>query len=153
MRGFDTVEVERLLAMVDASARVVAPEEHEDLFEEFAEEFREGGVVPGADPGPVDDADTGIVDTHVFLGIGLTLLGQIAVKVVSVATDMALERGIREATAYVVKLFRGSDATADEAAATVTSRLPETPGIDEETLRRVVRAQLEAWARTDDPAA
>ncbi|MFF3870330.1 hypothetical protein [Streptomyces sp. NPDC001978] len=74
MHSSNAIDVERILAMVDASAAVVAPEDREDLFEEFAEDLRETGRVPGDESAPLDDADAGIADTHVFLGIGLTLL-------------------------------------------------------------------------------
>ncbi|KAK1185402.1 hypothetical protein B7755_049405 [Streptomyces sp. NBS 14/10] len=159
MQGARDVDIERILAMVDASAAVVAPEDREDLFSEFAEDMRESGRIPGEDSALADDADAGIADTHVFLGIGLTLLGQIAVKVVSVATDMAVERGIREALTFVVKLFRGSEPgedSPDDVADAVTRQLAVPAELDEETLRLIVRSQLEAWARAEgqpvDPA-
>lgn len=101
------IAVERVLAMVDASAALVAPEDRDDLFEEFAAEMRETGQVPGEDGAWDDAADADIADAHVFLGIGLTLLAQVAVKVVSAVTDMAVERGIREAATYLRGLVRG----------------------------------------------
>ncbi|MGW0628799.1 hypothetical protein [Streptomyces sp. NPDC002758] len=152
MHSSNAIDVERILAMVDASAAVVAPEDREDLFEEFAEDLRETGRVPGDESAPLDDADAGIADTHVFLGIGLTLLGQLAVKVVSVVTDMAVERGIREAVAFVVKLLRGDEPgqpSVDDVADAIAPRLPASAELDEETLRVIVRSQLEAWARAE----
>ncbi|MFF0203931.1 hypothetical protein [Streptomyces sp. NPDC005017] len=63
-RNVADVLVERVVLMVDASARVVAPEEHDDLFEEFAEDLRASGRIPGADSGHVDEAAPGIADTQ-----------------------------------------------------------------------------------------
>lgn len=114
MRGEHEAAVERVLTMVDASAAVVAPDERDDLLAEFAEDLRETGLIPGVDGAWDDDADADIADAQVFLGIGLTLLGQIAVKVISVATDLAVEHGVREAASYVVGLVRG-DRTEDGA--------------------------------------
>ncbi|MFE6774531.1 hypothetical protein [Streptomyces sp. NPDC057702] len=133
MKDEHEAAVARVLTMVDASAAVVAPEERDDLFDEFAEDMRESGRVPGEDSAWDDGADADIADAQVFLGIGLTLLGQIAVKVVSVATDMALERGVRDAARYVVGLARGErdgddeDATQTPAPTGTAPPPPDTP--------------------------
>ncbi|WP_432590175.1 hypothetical protein ABVG11_35750 [Streptomyces sp. HD1123-B1] len=156
MTGLSDTTIERILTMVDASALAVAEEEHEELFDEFAEELRAGRRVPGAGEFFDDTSGAPAVDTHVYLAIGLSVLGQIAFKVLSTATDMAIERGLRDAIGYLTRCLRGGDdgegddSGEDGTAAlahrvTVELRLP--PEVDPETVRAVVRIQAEAVVR------
>ncbi|AQW55615.1 hypothetical protein ACIQPP_07225 [Streptomyces violaceusniger] len=111
MTELDDAAIERILTMVDASARAVAEDEHEELFEEFAEEARARRRVPGAGEFFDDLSGAPAVDTHVYLTIGLSVLGQIAFTVLSTATDMALQRGLRDAVGYLKRCVRGDAAT------------------------------------------
>ncbi|MET7762764.1 hypothetical protein [Streptomyces sp. NPDC005336] len=157
MTGLSDAAIERILTMVDASAAAVAAEEHEELFEEFAEEMRAGRRVPGAGDFFDDHSGAPAVDTHVYLTIGLSVLGQIAFKVLSTATDMAIQRGVRDAVAYLRRCLRGAggDDSADGTAplaqrVTVELRLPAE--VDPDTVRAVVRIQAEALVRSEpDP--
>ncbi|GCD92596.1 hypothetical protein [Embleya hyalina] len=125
-------EIELVLVMVDAAAAVVAPEDREDLFDDFAEDMRESGLVPGAESVDVDESDAALVDGHVFLGIGLTVLGQIAYRVLAVATDIAINRGLRDAVGYARGLFASADGDAepDGAGTPGTPGAPAAPGRD-----------------------
>ncbi|MGW5449204.1 hypothetical protein [Streptomyces asiaticus] len=162
MTGLDDAAIERILTMVDASARTVAEDEHEELFEEFAEELRAGRRVPGAGEFFDDLSGAPAVDTHVYLTIGLSVLGQIAFTVLSTATDMAVQRGVRDAVGYLRRCLRGDAASGgtepeggeneDSAAGlarrvTVELRLP--PEVDPATVRTVVRIQAEALIRSE----
>ncbi|MBL1100316.1 hypothetical protein [Streptomyces coffeae] len=157
MTGLSDTTIKRILTMVDASALAVAEEEHEELFEEFAEELRAGRRVPGAGEFFDDTSGAPAVDTHVYLTIGLSVLGQIAFKVLSTATDMAIERGLRDAVGYLTRCLRGGDGgegddggedgtVAIAQRVTVELRLP--PEVDPETVRTVVRIQAEALVRS-----
>ncbi|CDR02569.1 predicted protein [Streptomyces iranensis] len=162
MTGLDDAAIERILTMVDASARTVAEDEHEELFEEFAEEMRAGRRVPGAGEFFDDLSGAPAVDTHVYLTIGLSVLGQIAFTVLSTATEMAVQRGVRDAVGYLKRCLRGDTASGgtgtegggneDGAAGlarrvTVELRLP--PEVDPATVRAVVRIQAEALIHSE----
>ncbi|QKV96905.1 hypothetical protein HUT19_38715 [Streptomyces sp. NA02950] len=161
MTGLSDTTIERILTMVDASALAVAEEEHQELFEEFAEELRAGRRVPGAGEFFDDTSGAPAVDTHVYLTIGLSVLGQIAFKVLSTATDMAIEHGLRDALGYLTRCLRGGDAGEGDDGAEddgadgtvalaqrVTVELPLPPEVDPETVRAVVRIQAEALVRS-----
>ncbi|MYU09927.1 hypothetical protein GTZ78_04260 [Streptomyces sp. SID8361] len=160
MTELDDAAIERILTMVDASARAVAEDEHQELFEEFAEEMRAARRVPGAGEFFDDLSGAPAVDTHVYLTIGLSLLGQIAFKVLSTATDMAVQRGVRDAVGYLRRCLRG-DATEDGTdtredgdstaglARRVTVELRLPPEVDPDTVRAVVRIQAEALIRSE----
>ncbi|MBU3864095.1 hypothetical protein KN815_08395 [Streptomyces sp. 4503] len=160
MTELDDAAIERILTMVDASARAVAEDEHEELFEEFAEETRTRRRVPGAGEFFDDLSGAPAVDTHVYLTIGLSLLGQIAFTVLSTATDMAVQRGLRDAVGYLGRCLRGDSATGgtdteqDEdstagLARRVTVELLLPPEVDPDTVRAVVRIQAEALIRAE----
>ncbi|MFD5385090.1 hypothetical protein ACFWMG_09025 [Streptomyces sp. NPDC127074] len=159
MTELDDAAIERILTMVDASARAVAEDEHEELFEEFAEETRARRRVPGAGEFFDDLSGAPAVDTHVYLTIGLSLLGQIAFTVLSTATDMAVQRGLRDAVGYLRRCLRGDAApggtdTEDEEstaglARRVTVELLLPPEVDPDTVRAVVRIQAEALIRSE----
>lgn len=91
-----TTDAERLalaLAMVDASARQVCPDEWADAFDEYADLARQLGALPGTTRSSVDDEDSaGVLDGGVVLGIGLALLGQVAVRVLDCLVDVGIER-------------------------------------------------------------
>ncbi|MBO3678861.1 hypothetical protein [Streptomyces sp. NEAU-YJ-81] len=160
MTELDDAAIERILTMVDASARAVAEDEHEELFGEFAEETRARRRVPGAGEFFDDVSGAPAVDTHVYLTIGLSVLGQIAFTVLSTATDMALQRGLRDAVGYLKRCVRGDAATGgtdteeDEdstagLARRVTVELMLPPEVDPDTVRAVVRIQAEALIRSE----
>jgi hypothetical protein len=96
-------QVELVLSMVRASSAVVAPEEHEDAFDEYAALVRAIKEVPGEEPGVGDKSAAGMFDTGLFLGVGLALLGQIALHILKVAADEA----IKEGTKGVGRVLRG----------------------------------------------
>ncbi|MET7935876.1 hypothetical protein [Streptomyces sp. NPDC005322] len=163
MTQLSDAAIERILTMVEASAAAVAADEHEELFEEFAEEMRAGRRVPGAGDFFDDHSGAPAVDTHVCLTIGLSVLGQIAFKVLSTATDMAIERGVRDAVSYLRRSLRGADAgtgpdgdsTTDGTDGTaplaqrVTVELRLPAEVDADTVRAVVRIQAEALVRSE----
>ncbi|OAA27789.1 hypothetical protein UG55_1007117 [Frankia sp. EI5c] len=99
-------DVRRLLAMVDASGRRFAPEEHEDFFDDYADIVTGNGALPVFDPGRSDDAATGVLDVDVFLGIGLAVLGQIALRVLAALEDLAADGTVSGVTLFARRLFR-----------------------------------------------
>ncbi|GAA3353592.1 hypothetical protein GCM10017744_007640 [Streptomyces antimycoticus] len=163
MTELDDAAIERILTMVDASARAVAEDEHEELFEEFTEETRARRRVPGDGEFFDDLSGAPAVDTHVYLTIGLSVLGQIAFTVLSTATDMAVQRGLRDAVGYLRRCLRGDAATGGTAGGTdtededstaglarrVTVELMLPPEVDPDTVRAVVRIQAEALSRSE----
>ncbi|MER8158352.1 hypothetical protein [Streptomyces sp. NPDC094472] len=163
MTELDDAAIERILTMVDASARAVAEDEHEELFEEFAEETRARRRVPGAGEFFDDVSGAPAVDTHVYLTIGLSVLGQIAFTVLSTATDMAVQRGLRDAVGYLRRCLRGDAATGGTADGTDTEDEDSAAGlarrvtvevmlpaeVDPATVRAVVRIQAEALIRSE----
>jgi hypothetical protein len=130
--------------MVDASAAVVAADEREDAFGEYADVVRRERVLPGA-PRPTDPSAAGIADAYLFLGMGLTFLGHVALKVLDVATGLALEKGLEKGARDAVAFLRrrlGADTAAEE----ITERVAATEGLPPEAdaaeLRAVITIQV-----------
>ncbi|MEU7055827.1 hypothetical protein [Streptomyces sp. NPDC046197] len=138
--------IAQVLAMVGASAPAVARDEYEELYDEFAEEVLATGRIPGMSSVREDRSSAGILDGHVALGMGLTVVGEIAWKLMSVATDMAVERGLRDAASFLRRCLRGErEVSAQELADRIT-RAGLSTLVDAETLVLVVRLQAEALA-------
>jgi len=129
--------------MVDASAAAVAPGEREDAFEDYADQLRHDRVLPGTAARPADGSAAGIADAYIFLGMGLSFLGQLAFNVLSVATDMAVERGIENAVTYLRERFRKGD---PELPGEITDRVVSVgelpPDVDLQELRTVISIQV-----------
>lgn len=111
-------ETRLLLSMVDKSAAAVAPDEHADAFEDFADIVRETRTVPGFDPADGDEAAAGMLDVDIYLGVGLALLGQIGLQVLSSMTDLAVRRGVRNVVDLTRRLFRRGPAAGSAVATT-----------------------------------
>ena len=137
-------ESEQVVAMVEAAARVVALEEYEDAFDEYARVLRSTRVAPGAARHSSDKSAAGIAETSIFLGVGLAVLGQIATRVLSVASDMAIKKGLTDAAAYLRKLRHDKDdAALDAVAARVIATVEVPAAVDSSVITRVVQLQIE----------
>lgn len=62
MQRLDDEQIERILAMVDASAAVVAPDERDDSFDDYADLMRTEHVLPGTESHAEDRSAAGIAD-------------------------------------------------------------------------------------------
>lgn len=127
-------QVEQVLVMVDAAAAVVAAAEREDSFDEYAALVRRIRRVPGYDPGAGDGSSAGVVDVSLFLGIGLALLGPIAVQTLNAVAAMAGRFG------------RGTDPETESAeiARRVARAVRPSKEVPTETVEQVVRVQVAA---------
>ena len=145
VRALSPAETELVLAMVDAAARSVAPEEYHDAFEDYASQARATGVPPGT--GAAGAA--GIADAAIFLGMGLALLGHLGMRVLAVATDMAIKKGLADAGSLARRLLRRRDRGAVEAMAEQVLDSADPPaGADRAMLVQVVIIQIQALAIT-----
>ncbi|HKT03253.1 MAG TPA: hypothetical protein VJT31_27305 [Rugosimonospora sp.] len=104
--GLTEDQVRLVLAMVDASAAVLAPDERDEDFDEYADVVRRTGRVPGFDPKGSDGSAAGMFDASLFLGVGLAFLGQIAMLTLAKVTDMAIEKGLSSAGELVRRVWR-----------------------------------------------
>lgn len=138
-------EAEQVLAMVEVAAREVALDEYEDTFGEYSRLLRSVRVVPGAAVRRrADKSAAGIAEAGIFLGVGLGLLGQVAIQVLTTAEDMAITKGLASAAEYLKKVIRGKDEVAvDEVAARVIATIEVPAGTDPALIKRVVRIQVE----------
>jgi len=136
--------------MVDASARAMAPEEREDAFDEFAELLRRNKAVPGFDLDASDRSRADIVDASVFLGVGLTLLGIIASKVLSVALDMAIKEGLSGALAALRRHFRRDDPSSVKGIAEEVGADPRIPRqVTPQVVQQIIFIQVTAVLQED----
>jgi hypothetical protein len=142
-RTLSETETEQVLAMVEAAARIVAPEEYEAAFEEYARLLRSTRMAPGTARGRSDKSAAGIAETAIFLGVGLGILGQIATHVLLTAEDMAIKTGLTNAVAYLRKLRRDKDEAAISAVAAQIVATVEVHAADPSVITRVVRLQIE----------
>ncbi|MFC4054633.1 hypothetical protein ACFOY4_33505 [Actinomadura syzygii] len=145
MQRLDDEQVERILAMVDASAAAVAPDERDDSFDDYADLMRTERILPGTESHPVDDSAAGLADALIFLGMGLTFLGHVAFTVLNVATNMAIERGVENAVTYLRKKFRK-----DEIVDHVMEELTLPPEVDPSEMRTVIVIQVTVLLDGDD---
>ncbi|WP_344902246.1 hypothetical protein [Actinomadura meridiana] len=144
MQRLDDDQIEQILAMVDASAAAVAPDEREDSFDDYADLMRHEHVLPGTETQPVDPSAAGIADSFIFLGMGLAFLGQVAFNVLNIATDMAIERGVESAAAFLRRKIRKE--TDPDPAEEITRRIllhaELPPEVDVQELRLVITIQV-----------
>jgi hypothetical protein len=144
------VETELVLAMVDAAARSVAPEEYRDAFEDYAAQARVTGVLPGTGGGAGSDRSAaGIADGAIYLGMGLSLLGHLGLRVLMVATDMAIKKGLADAGSLVRRLLKRKDAVEALAEQVVDSADPPA-GADRATLVQVVVIQIQVLGTAEE---
>lgn len=144
VRALSPAETELVLAMVDAAARSVAPEEYHDAFEDYASQARATGVPPGTGIAGADRSAAGIADAAIFLGMGLALLGHLGVRVLAVATDMAIKKGMADAGSLARRLLRRRDRGAVEAMAEQVLDSADPPaGADRAMLVQVVIIQIQ----------
>jgi hypothetical protein len=150
MGSFTAEQAEQILVMVDASAKIIASEERDDAFDEFAELVRRNKAVPGAGPTASDRSRADIVDASIFLGVGLTLLGMIASRALSVALDMAIEEGLTDALAFLRRRFRPDDPSSLK---TITDEVAASPQISQQVtspvVQQIVFIQIAAVLRED----
>lgn len=151
--------------MVDAAGQAFAPDEHEDSFTEYAQLLRRNQALPDVDLGGNDEAATDLLDVGIYLGIGLAVLGQVGLRVLSVVADLAIERSAEGISAAAARLFRrrrGADAdpvlepTAQGAAVILriseqvaTQLGPQIPGGSEQA-QLIVTVQLQVLADQDE---
>jgi hypothetical protein len=127
-------QVEQVLVMVDAAAAVVAAAEREDSFEEYAALVRRIRRVPGYDPAAGDGSSAGVVDVSLFLGIGLALLGPIAVQTLNAVVEMVSRFGHRTDT----------ETESAEIVRRVARAVRPSKEVPAETVELVVRVQVAA---------
>lgn len=142
-RTLSATETEQVLAMVEAAARMVAPEEYEAAFDEYARMLRTTRMALGTAKSRSDKSAAGIAETAIFLGVGLGVLGQIATRVLLTAEDMAIKTGLTNAVAYLRKLRRDKDEAAISAVTARVVATVEVPAADPSVITRVVRLQIE----------
>jgi hypothetical protein len=144
MRELSDDELQQVLFVVAATAPEHAPAEYEDDFEDYRELARELRRLPG-DPLPEDPSAAGLTDVSVFLGIGLVLLGRVALTVVDEAAKAAANRGFKA----VRQLFAGRskaerDEVTDALVAQVVTVVRFSPGVPEQQRLAIIRAQVAA---------
>jgi hypothetical protein len=140
-------DTELVLAVVDAAGQAVAPDEHRDLFDDYAHLLRTTRVLPGAIAQP--DRATPITKGADFSGIGLALLGRLGGRLLTIAAGMAAETGLSDAPAFVRELLRRGDQDALEALAERTVATTTAPReADRAVLMHVVLVQITVLGST-----
>lgn len=136
-------DTELVLAMVDAAGQAVAPDEHRDLFDDYARLLRTTRVLPDAAGTDADDRAAGIADGPIFRGVGLALLGHLAGRLLAIATDLALEKGLTGAATLVGTLRRGDREDVEALAERTVTAVNAPPEADRSVLVHVVLIQIE----------
>lgn len=140
-------DTELVIAMVDEAGQAVAPDEHRDLFDDYAQLLRTTRVLPAAHPNAADDAN--LPDGTVDFGVGLTLLGQLAGRLLAIAYARAAEEHLTDAATFASTLLRRRDQQAVEALARETLAATDTPkGADWAVLMHVVLIQINVLGAT-----
>src|SRR5262245_5970755 len=85
-------EIEALLLMVDKSAKQFAPDES-DFVQEYAIAVRNSKGLPVQNDNGQDDTTSPFLETHILIGIGLTLLGKIAFEFLDWLIAKAVDHG------------------------------------------------------------
>lgn len=144
-------EIESVLAMVAAAAEAVAPEEYDDAFEEYARQARATGVLPGSVDVGADRSAAGIADGAIFLGMGLALLGHLGGRVLAIATDLAIKKGLADAGSLARRLLHGGDREEVEAMAEQVVDSADPPAAaDRQALVQVVIIQIQVLGRAEE---
>ncbi len=133
--------LETLLYLVDSAAKELAPDEHTEAFGDYANLARATGQLPAADEELVDPSDSGFVDGHLFLGVGLAIIGQAAVVVFNTAQQMAAEKGLRNLL-ELVRPGSGENRAELEERVNISFGIPE--GVSSEEAHRLLALQIQA---------
>lgn len=157
--------------MTESAAREFAPDAYAQDFTDYARVFTALGHPPDFDP-RVEDADSaGALDVILTDGLGLAALGHLALYVLSVLTDLGIEKAAEHGTERLWrrlpnrrKKHEASAAEGDHPAAgapdangqpdvpelvtTITARLPQGwTGRDGPALEAVVEVQVKAYLK------
>jgi hypothetical protein len=140
-------DTQLVLAMVDEAGQAVAPDEHRDLFDDYAQLLRSTRVLPAAPANASDNSSA--ADGAVVFGIGLALLGHLAARLLAVANARALEEHLPDAAAFVSTLIRRRDQKGVQTLAEQTLAGADTPkAADWAVLNHVVLIQINVLGAT-----
>lgn len=140
-------DTELVLAMVDEAGQAVAPDEHRDLFADYAQLLRSTRVLPAARVNATDDAS--LPEGTLVFGVGLTLLGQLAARLLAIANARASEEHLPDAATFVSALLRRRDHEGVEALAEQTLAATDTPrAADWAVLMHVLLIQINVLGAT-----
>lgn len=107
-------------------------------------------MVPGSGLDASDRSRADIVDASIFLGVGLTLLGMIATRVLSVALDMAIKEGLTGALAVLRRHFRRDDPSSVKGIAEKVAADPQIPQqVTPQVVQQIIFIQMNAVLQED----
>lgn len=105
-RKLSPEQVQLCLAMTEAAARDFAPDAYNQDFADYARVFTALGHPPDFDPMAEDADSAGALDVLLLDGLGLATLGHVALYVLSVLTDLGIEKAAEHGTERLRHRFR-----------------------------------------------